>query len=409
MTAKRHNGEGSIYPYRNGYAAYVWVTKPDGTRDRKYAYGKTREATHEKWLALHAAAKAGPVATTSPTVGQYLAYWLKEVVEPHLRPTAAATYESHVRNHIAPHLGAKARHKLTVRDVQTWVNRLAELCQCCEQGKDAARPPEKQRCCALGKAHCCEQTLSPRSIRDIRDVLRSALGNAVREEVLSKNVAAFTRVSSVKRSKRKAKPWTAEEAKRFLVSARDDNDPLFAAYVLILVLGMRKGEVLGLTWDVVDLDARELDVQRQLQRVGRQLLHTDTAKTEASEVPLPLPDICTAALRMRRKQQDEDQATAGEVWEDRNFVFSTRHGTPYEPRNFNRSFDARCEKAKVRRITVHNTRDTCGTLLVALDVHPRVVMRILRHTKIAVTMEIYAQAPDKQTREALRSLGEWLD
>ncbi|MEU2503035.1 site-specific integrase, partial [Streptomyces pseudogriseolus] len=52
MSGKRGNGEGSIYPYKNGYAAYVWVTKPDGKRARKYAYGKTREEVHEKWLNL---------------------------------------------------------------------------------------------------------------------------------------------------------------------------------------------------------------------------------------------------------------------------------------------------------------------------------------------------------------------
>ncbi|MGC0419586.1 site-specific integrase [Embleya sp. AB8] len=255
---------------------------------------------------------------------------------------------------------------------------------------------------------CCGQALSGRSIRDIRDVLRSALGNAIREEELTKNVASMVRVSSAKRSKRKAEPWTSTEAKAFLESARADDDPLYAAYVLILVLGLRKGEVLGLTWDVVDTENAELDIHRQLQRVGGRLIHTDTAKTDASEVPLPLPKICATALKIRRLQQDADREKAGELWDEYGFVITTRHGTPYEPRNFNRSFDTRCRKAGVRRITVHNTRDTCGTLLVDLGVHPRVIMQILRHTKIAVTMEVYAKAPDKKTRKALRKLGKSL-
>ncbi len=83
MTARprsRANREGSIFPYRNGYAAYVWVTTPAGERKRKYAYGATREAVHEKWLKLHAEAKAGPVATKSLYLRDYLAYWLAEVV-----------------------------------------------------------------------------------------------------------------------------------------------------------------------------------------------------------------------------------------------------------------------------------------------------------------------------------------
>ena len=81
-------------------------------------------------------------------------------------------------------------------------------------------------------------------------------------------------------------------------------------------------------------------------------------------------------------------------------------GHASEPRNINRSFDARCAKAGVRRIRVHDTRRTCGSLLAALDVHPRVAMQILRHAQIAITMEIYTQVPDKVTRAALKRLSD---
>ena len=93
---------------------------------------------------------------------------------------------------------------------------------------------------------------------------------------------------------------------------------------------------------------------------------------------------------------------------DTGLVFTTRHGTPIEPRNFGRSFDRCIIAARVPRITVHGTRKTCASLLAALDVHPRVAMRILRHSKIAVTMEIYTEAPSDATRDALRKLGDWL-
>ncbi len=132
-------------------------------------------------------------------------------------------------------------------------------------------------------------------------------------------------------------------------------------------------------------------------------------KTETSEAPLPLPDLCIAALKIRRKQQDADRARAGDYgWVDYGLVFTTRHGTPIEPRNFGRSFDRCITAARVPRITVHGTRKTCASLLAALDVHPRVAMRILRHSKIAVTMEIYTEAPSDATRDALRKLSDWL-
>ncbi|MFF1444643.1 site-specific integrase [Streptomyces sp. NPDC058295] len=192
-----------------------------------------------------------------------------------------------------------------------------------------------------------------------------------------------------------------------LEAASAAHDSLYAAYVLILVLGFRRGEVLGLTWENVNLDAGEISVQMQLQRINRRLVHDET-KTEASTAVLPLPEICIAALQRRQKEWELAKQAAGELWSDFDFVFSTRYGTPFEPRNFNRRFVDRSTRAGVRQIRLHDTRHTCGSLLAALDVHPRVAMQILRHSKIAVTMEVYTHVPSEATRRALRKLGKHL-
>ena len=124
---------------------------------------------------------------------------------------------------------------------------------------------------------------------------------------------------------------------------------------------------------------------------------------------LPLPGLCVTALKIRRRQQDADHARAGAAWIETGLVFTTRHGIPIEPRNFNRSFNRCITAAKVPTIIVHGTRKTCGSLLAALDVDPRFAMQILRHSKIAVTMEIYTEVPSAATREAREKLGRWLD
>ena len=400
MSGKRGNGEGSIYPYRKGFAAYAWVTTPTGKRDRKYVYGKTRSEVHDKWLKLHTAAKAGPVATSTPTLEHYLAFWLKEEVEANLKPLTAATYETAVRLYIGPFLGAKRVDKLNVRDVREWLNKLATTCQCCAQGKDERRPDERRRCCTIGK--CCRQYLSKRSVADARTVLRSALTYAISEEMISRNVAQLVKMA--KPRPRKVIPWSVDEASRFLESARADRDPLYGAYVMILVLGLRKGEVLGLRWTDVMLDRGEILIQQQLQRVRGRLLHSEV-KTDASESVLPLPDLCRTALVLREKSRDAHKLAARDLWTESDLVFTTKYGTPVEPRNFNRRFEFRCQQAGVRLIRVHDTRKTCGTLLAALDVHPRVAMQILRHSQFAVTMEIYTQVPSEQTRNALKKLG----
>ncbi|WP_193457913.1 MULTISPECIES: tyrosine-type recombinase/integrase [Streptomyces albogriseolus group] len=402
MSGKRANGEGSIYPYKNGYAAYVWVTKPDGKRARKYAYGKTREEVHEKWLNLHAEAKRGPVATRHPTVGAFLSYWLDSVVKPNLAPLSYVSYEGSVRLYIAPHLGSKRLDRLTVRDVREWVTKLSTVCQCCAQSKDAKREPRRRRCCAVGE--CCESYPSRRVVQAARDALRAALTHAVAEELINKNVASLVKVPKPRR--RRIKPWSVAEASQFLTDAAARDDHLFAAWVLVLCLGLRRGEVLGLTWKSVEFQRGELYVDHQIQRAGRQILHRET-KTEDSDDFLPLPALCLKALRMRRAQQIGDRKAAGELWQNsHDLVFTTKYGTPIEPGNLTRMFALRARRAGLREIPLRNTRHTCSSLLVALKVHPKVAQRILRHSQIAMTMEVYAEASEEEVRAAIGKLSD---
>ena len=405
----RANGEGSIYPLRNGYAAYVWVTTPSGERTRKYVYGPTREIVHDKWVKLRAQADRAPVPTSTPTLAQYVARWLADVVEPNLEPATYAYYEAISRLYISSALGRKRIDRLQVREVQTWLNKMARTCQCCVQGKDAARPENRRRCCTIGE--CCQDYPGRRTVQAARNILRTVLNQAKdSDELVSRNVAAMVKVPSPPRRRRKGSAWSVEEASRFLASAREDGDPLYAAYVLVLVNGLRKGEVLGLVWPSIDQHDAELDISWQLQRIGKQLIHKKRVKTEDSDADdtVPLPDICSAALKLRHDEQEAARIRAGDRWQPSDLVFTTKWGTPIEPRNFNRSFDSRCAKAGVPRIRVHDTRHTCASILAAMDVHPRVAMRILRHAQISMTMEVYTEVPDKITRAALKKLGDSL-
>ncbi|MFI6604501.1 tyrosine-type recombinase/integrase [Nonomuraea sp. NPDC050536] len=130
-----------------------------------------------------------------------------------------------------------------------------------------------------------------------------------------------------------------------------------------------------------------------------QLLHRDNTKTAGSAASLPLLGLGVSA----QARQDADDG-----WHESGLVFTTKHGTPIEPRNFNRSFEMHCRKAGVPRIRVHDTRHTCASLLATLDVHPRVAMRILRHSQIAVTMNVYTQVPSPETCKALKRLNKRL-
>lgn len=127
---------------------------------------------------------------------------------------------------------------------------MAQTCQCSAQGKDAARPRDKRRCCSVGR--CCRSVLSTRTASDIRAALRAALSHAQSQDLIVKNPATSVTLATVRR--RRGKAGSSDEARKFLEAARRDRDPLYAAYVQVLVLGLRKGEALGLTWDDTDLD-----------------------------------------------------------------------------------------------------------------------------------------------------------
>lgn len=128
-----------------------------------------------------------------------------------------------------------------------------------------------------------------------------------------------------------------------------------------------------------------------------------------SDASLPLPTLCAAALRHRRRVQDDSRREAGDKWQDSDLVFTTKWSTPIEPRNFNRSCELHARKTGLPRIHVHDTRHTCASMLAALGVHPRVAMRILRHSQISVTMNVYTQIAGPETRKALDQLNDSLD
>jgi len=318
-------------------------------------------------------------------------------VRPNLAPTTAKNYEMFTRLYILPDLGKRRLDRLSVREVQAWVNHLRTRCQCCAQGKDARR--EVPRCCAKG--NCCRQVPRDWTIRQAWTILRSALSSAQREELVTRNVAGLVRMP-VPRTDR-ATIWSVEQVRQFLDSANADDDPLLVGYTLLLVLGLRRGEVLGLAWDDVDLDVGEARIAWQLQRVDGSLVRRRT-KTTSSDAVLPLPEICLVGLKDRLALESRWRTHASEAWQDCGLVLTTQYGMPIDPRNFHRMFKDRARKADVPQISVHSARRTCASLLVALNVHPRVAMSILRHSQIAVTMDVYSQATAEGTRSALRDL-----
>ena len=200
MTSRRANGEGSIFPYRNGFAAYVWITTPSGKRQRKIRLRTNSGDSPQPVGGAHAESRARAgchQGADSWAVPPSMArrHGCSEPCPAHVRDVREPREELH-RAWTSVRCGLI---DLRVADVQAWLNRLATQCQCCAQGKDVRRALRgTARCCALGK--CCHQVASPRTIKDVRTVLRSALHSAVRQELIDRNVAQLVQIPSPRRT-----------------------------------------------------------------------------------------------------------------------------------------------------------------------------------------------------------------
>ncbi|MEV8527483.1 site-specific integrase [Streptomyces sp. NPDC052000] len=177
------------------------------------------------------------------------------------------------------------------------------------------------------------------------------------------------------------------------------HEPLYAAFVLAIAMGLRRGEIVGFRWSDIYLEQRTLTIRQQLQR-RRGVLYNDETKGRRSRA-LPLPAMCVAPLRWHRMRQSTAREAAGNAWQESGYVFTTRTGRPVEPRNVHRSFVRVSEAAGLRVVRLHDARRGCATLLTAAGVAPRVVMEILGHSQISLTMDVYTHVVQDTQREAI--------
>ncbi|MFD8306047.1 tyrosine-type recombinase/integrase [Streptomyces sp. NPDC059690] len=360
------NGAGSIWQRKDGrFEARVYVPQPDGTRARKTVYGNTWEECDEKRQELVRRARQSiPTPTRSAKLSEWLPYWLAHYVEPRRKLSTYDKYETHVRLYLIPLLGTKRLESLSVADVRRFTTRM-------QSANTAATAKEAHR------------------------VLRTALKAAVREELITRNVVALVEPPRVRM--REIHPWSLDETLTFLEAAR--RDPLNAAFVLAIAMGLRRGELVGLRWSDIDLDNRVLYVRHQTQR-RRGALYDDDPKSRRKRV-VPMPALCIAPLRWHRLRQREAFGRTGTAWSETGYVFATRNGRPVEPRNVYRSFTRVAADAGLRVVRLHDARHGCATLLTAAGVAPRVIMEILGHSQISITMDVYTHVVHDTQREAI--------
>jgi integrase len=234
--------------------------------------------------------------------------------------------------------------------------------------------------------------------------LWTALNDGVRLGVIARNVALLT--DPPRQSATEREPFTAEEARALLAAA--EGDRLAALYRLALTLGLRRGELLGLRWQDLDLDAPTLRVTRSLQRIGGAIVLKEP-KTKRSRRTLSLPASAVAALRAHRDRQAWERKAAGGRWIESGMVFTTPIGTATDPDNLNKAYKALLARPGLRDQRFHDLRHTAATLMLrdGLPVHE--VSAVLGHSQTSTTLNVYSHvlpgANDRAAAAMERLLG----
>lgn len=355
MTAKRrgHN-EGSIKQRPDG----LWearVSLPGGKR--KSLYGKTRRAAQDALRAALRDLDAGiDVAVGRLTTGDFLDRWLVAAVKPSVRARTHEGYASICRVRVVPRIGRKPLTKLTALDLQGLYADLAGA------------------------------GLANRSIHHTHRVLHRAFGQAVRWNLIARNPCDG--VTPPRPERPELRVLTQAQAAAFLVATRAHR--MHALYVLAVSTGMRQGELLGLRWDDLHLDAGRLHVRRALQRRGTTGFVFVEPKTGRSRRTVLLGSMAVAALRDHRRRQLEERLFAGPDWRDGDLVFANRTGGPLDPSWQTATFKAALGTAGLPVVRFHDLRHTAATLLLSRGVHPKVVSEMLGHATITLTLDTYS-------------------
>lgn len=366
MKISREWGTGSVFPRGNGR----WCAKLQipGAKP-KYFYGRTEKIAAQKLDEARRRLGLGmPILSDRYTLSQFLDMWLHEVVSQGRESTYQA-YQQRLVAHVIPRIG----HVPIVRLTPQHVHRMM---------LDSA-----------------ETGLAARTVRELRNVLRAALNVALKWGYVERNVAALTEPPKVK--KFQAQSLDDEQALALVRHVRGHR--LEALFILTLTLGLRRGEVLGLMWDDIDLDGAALQIRRQLQELrGRRSLVE--LKTESSLRTLAIPQFIVRSLREHRTRQIEQRLSAGSRWQEIGLVFPSEIGTPFGPRNLNREYYPIRDALGLGSLRFHDLRHSAGTILRIVGVELKIVQRILGHANYQTTADIYSPVIPKEMRDAAHQL-----
>lgn len=321
------------------------------------------------------------VEPSEMALGEYLTFWLEDYARPSIEPKTYDKYRNVVYNHLIPELGSTPIGKLRPSQLKGFYARKLKG----------------------GRADGKPGGLANSTVRLMHVVIKLALGNALEDELVSRNVADA--VTPPRMEKPKIRYWEWEDAKLFLESEKARYDrgdgryyPIFA---LALSTGMRRGELLGLHWKDINYKKKSLTIRHNLVQTSQGTLLQDTVKTDNSYRILDISDSTIKMLKAHRVRQAEEMLALGNPANYKSYlVFTASTGNWVVPRNIDRSFRLAVKRAGVPEIGgMHSLRHTYATRMLELGMNPRYVQERLGHANITITLQTYSHVTPKAKSE----------
>ena len=375
MPKKRANGEGSIRKRKDGRWEGRYTAGHDpatGKQIFKNVLGKTQAEVKEKLK--KALVEAGQIDFTKSgkyTVGTWMDEWFENVAKIKVRPSSHQTYRGYIDNHIKPNIGNIPLEKLTTMDLQKLYRTLLT------KGRVERIEAENQ-----------PSGLSAKTVRNINQVISSALDLAVAQKIIPSNTTDACELPKVEHREMQTIP--EEQLQAFLAEAKATG--VYEMYYIELATGLRRGELLGLKWQDIDWKNGIIKVRRQIARVDGQIVEAPLKTKNSYRTVTISPQAIEVLKQQRAKTHDQ-------------YVFPSPNGGPISPDSVNNMLKRVLARAGIPKVRFHDLRHTFATIALQNGVDIKTVSGMLGHFSAGFTLDTYAHVTTSAQKEAAQTMG----
>ena len=378
MAKRRANGEGSIRKRSDGRweGRYTAGRNPEtGKVIYKNVLGKTQTEVKAKLkAAIEESANLDMLKAEQYTTGQWMDVWIENCAKIKVRPSSHQTYRGYIDNHIKPNIGDVPLNKLSSLHLQKLYKKLLA-------GGRVDRIEARDQ----------PKGLSAKTVRNINQVISSAMDFAKDQKLISSNPTDGCALPKLEHKEMKTLP--VEQLTSFLREAKESG--VFELYYIELATGLRRGELLGLKWEDIDLSQGNLRVQRQIARINGEIIEAPL-KTKNAYRTLPLSTDAVDVLREQRKKSGSSP-----------YVFPSPTGGPISPDSILHMLHRVLKRAGLAQVRFHDLRHTFATLALQNGVDIKTVSGMLGHYSAGFTLDTYTHVTTSAKKEAANTMGQY--